>query len=158
MSVLDYLRGRVAGLQVSGTGPNGADLSWRGGTPTLFLNEMTSDASMIQSLPMSDVAMIKVFRPPFFGAPGGGAGGAIAVYTKKGSSANSSGKRFRFYINSFYYTQVKEFYSPDYSTGADANKNDYRTTLYWNPFLLFDKTTRRVLLPFTTMTIARDTV
>jgi hypothetical protein len=147
MSVLDYLRGRVAGLQVSGTGPNGADLSWRGGTPTLFLNEMTSDASMIQSLPMSDVAMIKVFRPPFFGAPGGGAGGAIAVYTKKGSSANSSVKGLDF-ISIAGYTQVKEFYSPDYSTGADANKNDYRTTLYWNPFLLFDKTTRRVSLPF----------
>lgn len=147
MSVLDYLRGRVAGLQVSGTGPNGADLSWRGGTPTLFLNEMTSDASMIQSLPMSDVAMIKVFRPPFFGAPGGGAGGAIAVYTKKGSSANSSVKGLDF-ISIAGYTQVKEFYSPDYGTSADANKNDYRTTLYWNPYLLFDKTTRRVSLPF----------
>ena len=85
LSVLQYLQGKVPGLQISQSGSQ-ASLSWRGGAPALFLNEMQGDVQLIQSLSMSDVAMIKVYRPPFFGAFGGGSGGAIAVYTKKGAS------------------------------------------------------------------------
>jgi hypothetical protein len=33
---------------------------------------------------MNDIAIVKAFPPPFFGAPGGGNGGGIAVYTKRG--------------------------------------------------------------------------
>jgi hypothetical protein len=145
MSVLDYLKGRVAGLQITGSG-TGTQLSWRGGTPSLFMNEMTSDVDLIQSTSMADVAMVKVFRPPFFGAMGGGAGGAIAVYTKKGGSVSSNVTGLNA-VNVAGYTTPREFYSPDY-TKDDKAKNDYRTTLYWNPFLVFDKATRRVILPF----------
>lgn len=147
MSVLDYLQGKVAGLQISTNGPTGGSLSWRGGTPTLFLNEMNSDVSMIQSVSMNDVAMIKVYRPPFMGAVGGGSGGAIAVYTKKGELLSSSVKGLNF-ITIAGYSAMKEFYSPDYSKDADVNKNDYRTTLYWNPYLVFDKNNRRMTIPF----------
>ena len=109
---------------------------------------MNTDVSMIQSTSMNDVAMIKVFRPPFFGASGGGAGGAIAVYTKKGAQANSNIQGLNFVAVSGY-SPVREFYSPDYSSPtADKNKNDYRTTLYWNPYLVFDKSNRRLLLTF----------
>jgi hypothetical protein len=147
MTVLDYLRGKVAGLQITTNGPTGGSLSWRGGTPTLFLNEMTTDISMIQSTPMNDVAMIKVFRPPFVGAMGGGAGGAIAVYTKKGAQQNSKVTGLSF-VKIAGYSPIKEFYSPDYSKDADINKGDYRTTLYWNPYIVFDKQTRALLIPF----------
>lgn len=147
LSVLDYLQGKVAGLQIATNGPDGGSLSWRGGTPSLFLNEMNADVSLIQTTPMSDVAMIKVFRPPFFGATGGGSGGAIAVYTKKGELINSSVKGLNAVaVNG--YSPAREFYSPDYSTTADKNKNDYRMTLYWNPYLVFDKSNRRVVIPF----------
>lgn len=147
LTVLDYLRGKVAGLQIAGAGSN-VTLSWRGGSPSVFLNEMNSDIDMVQSTPMSDVAMIKVFRPPFFGAAGGGSGGAIAIYTKKGEAANSNVKGLDFTkVNG--YAPVKEFYSPNYSAdSSDKTRGDYRTTLYWNPYLLFDKTTRRISLPF----------
>lgn len=147
MSVLQYLQGKVAGLQISTSGPTDGSLSWRGGTPALFLNEMNSDVSMIQSISMSDVAMIKVFRPPFMGAVGGGSGGAIAVYTKKGELMNNSVKGLNF-VKIPGYSATREFYSPDYSKDADVNKNDYRTTLYWNPYLVFDKNNRRVTIPF----------
>ena len=46
------------------------------------------------------------------------------------------------------YSSSKEFYSPDYEKNTNTTVNDYRTTLYWNPFLIFDKTTRRVTIPF----------
>jgi hypothetical protein len=96
---------------------------------------------------MSDVAMIKVFNPPFFGAAGGGAGGAVAIYTKKGDQIINSTKGLDF-VSISGYTPLKEFYSPDYSKDADINKNDYRTTLYWNPHLTFDKSNRRISIPF----------
>jgi len=145
ISVLDYLQGKIAGLQINTSG--GGSVSWRGSPTSLFLNEMTADASMIQSMSMSDVAMIKVFNPPFFGAAGGGAGGAVAIYTKKGGQIVNSTKGLDF-VSISGYTPLKEFYSPDYSKDADVNKNDYRTTLYWNPHLIFDKSKRRISIPF----------
>jgi hypothetical protein len=147
MSVLQYLQGKVAGLQISTSGPDGGSLSWRGGTPALFLNEMTADVSLIQSTSMSDVAMIKVYRPPFMGAPGGGSGGAVAIYTKKGASNNSNVTGLNF-TNVIGYSPVREFFSPNYDAGADRAKGDFRSTLYWNPYLVFDKFTRRLLIPF----------
>ncbi|MEO5783329.1 MAG: hypothetical protein ABIQ07_08670 [Ginsengibacter sp.] len=145
-SVLHYLQGRIAGLQVS---PNGAgsSITWRGSATSLFIDEITTDASAIENIPMSDVAMVKIFNPPFFGAFGGGAGGAIAVYRKKGAAANQSVKGLD-YANIPGYSPIKEFYSPDYSKTDQINDNDYRKTLYWNPFVITDKTHRRIFLSF----------
>jgi hypothetical protein len=144
-NVLTYLQGKVAGLQISTTGQGGA--TWRGSATSFFLNEMNTDVSQLQNTSMNDVAMIKVFRPPFFGASGGGAGGAIAVYTKKGASANSNVKGLDF-TNLSGYSVIKQFYSPNYETSNDPAVADYRTTLYWNPFILMDKNNRRVTIPF----------
>ncbi|HEY8398531.1 MAG TPA: hypothetical protein VIK80_11375 [Flavihumibacter sp.] len=144
LTILNYLQGKVAGLQITGQGTN-MSMSWRGGSPTLFLNEMISDVSMIQNIPMSDVAMIKVFRPPFLGAPGGGSGGAIAVYTKKGGPSNDNVKGLNF-ANLPGYIAQKEFYSPDYMRYEPSHdQEDHRTTLYWNPFIITDKDNRRFL-------------
>jgi hypothetical protein len=147
MTVLNYLQGKVAGLQIAGTGAQ-TSMSWRGAQPALFLNEMQTDVGMIQNLSMADVAMVKVFRPPFFGAQGGGAGGAIAVYTKKGAAAYSDVKGLDF-VNIAGYSPVREFYSPDYSKYDERHSEaDYRATLYWNPFVLTDKNSRRILYTF----------
>ena len=148
MSVLNYLQGKVAGLQITGTGTQ-AQMSWRGGVPTLFLNEMSSDLSLVQNLNMADVAYIKVFRPPFFGAQGGGSGGAIAVYTKKGANVYNNDVKGLDFTKIPGYNSGKEFYSPDYSTYDERHTDaDYRSTLYWNPFILTDKSSRRQLFTF----------
>jgi len=154
MSVLNYLQGKVAGLQITGAGAQ-AQMSWRGGTPSLFLNEMTSDLSLIQNLNMADIAYIKVFRPPFFGAQGGGSGGAIAVYTKKGTNIYNDVKGLDF-ASIAGYNSGKEFYSPDYSKYDERHSDgDYRATLYWNPFILTDKASRRQLFTFYNNDITR---
>ncbi len=144
-TILAYLQSKVAGLQISTTGQGSA--TWRGSTTSLFVNEVNSDISQIQGMSMADVAMIKVFRPPFFGATGGGSGGAIAVYTKKGGGDNSSVVGLPS-TKIAGYSVIKQFYSPDYATTNEAAEGDYRTTLYWNPYILMDKTTRRVTIPF----------
>ncbi len=144
LTVLDYLQGKVPGLQISQNGQE--SISWRGSETSIFLNESNSDISLLQSISMSDVALIKVYRPPFFGATGGGAGGAIAVYTKKGGN-NSSVKGLDF-TAIYGYSAIKEFYMPDYEKNNAPDLPDYRSTLYWNPFLMMDKKTRRIKIPF----------
>jgi hypothetical protein len=144
--LLEYLQGKVAGLQISTQGDGGA--TWRGSNTSFFLNESPSDLNMLRSINMADVALIKVFRPPFFGATGGGSGGAIAVYTKKGSSNGNSDFKALPYTNIYGYTAIREFYSPDYSGNTDPDTKDYRTTLYWSPNVFIDKNSRRITLPF----------
>lgn len=152
LSIFQYLQGKVAGLQISGaTGGAGTPtLSWRQGTPTLFLNEMQVDAATLQNIPVTDIAYVKAFRPPFFGAPGGGSGGAIAVYTKKGGEqpANQAAPGLE-KGNLVGYAPPKEFYSPDYSKESPLNDvTDVRTTLFWAPYILTDAGNRRVSIQF----------
>ena len=71
---------------------------------------------MISSLSITDVAYVKVLRPPFFGGTGGGASGAIAIYTRRGNDRPiEPGKGLN--NNSVRgYTSMREFYSPNYGT------------------------------------------
>ena len=143
ISILDYLKGKVAGLQISS---DGQSATWRGSATSIFLNETNTDISNLQTLSINDVALIKVYRPPFFGASGGGAGGAIAIYTKKGGSYNNiKGLDF---TNIYGYSAIKEFYMPNYEQTNTITTTDYRSTLYWNPFIILDKKTRRIKIPF----------
>src|SRR4029077_10682460 len=81
--IFTFLQGRVAGLLITTNG-SGTTLQWRNSSPNLYLNEMQVDVSQIKTLPVSDVAYVKVFRPGSGLGFGGSAGGTIAVYTKKG--------------------------------------------------------------------------
>lgn len=146
ISILDYLKSKVAGLQVTTGGT--PTISWRGSATSLFLNESPSEVTAIQNVQMSDVAMVKVYRPPFFGASGGGAGGAVAVYLKKGGNRSQNVKGLDF-VNIAGYSVIREFYSPDYEQALDINKaDDLRSTIYWSPNLLLDKNTRRLKISF----------
>lgn len=81
LNILDWLQGRVAGLQVY--------FSWggtrvpviRGSVATIYVDEIRMDASFLNSLSVNDIGMIKVIKGPFVGAIGNGGGGTIAIYT-----------------------------------------------------------------------------
>lgn len=147
-SVFNYLQGRVAGLTISNPGGGGqASASWRGSSTSFYLDEMPTDAQQLQNIPMSDVAYIKVFRPPFFGSFGGGSGGAIAVYTKKGGDVKSEPGKGLDSRALAGYTPYKQFYSPNYAT-SPGDQPDVRSTLYWNPYVLTDPKTHRVTIEF----------
>lgn len=83
-NILEWLQGRVAGLQIYYT---------RSGTPvpfirntraSIFVDEIPADPDFLSTLPIPDIAMLKVIKGPFVGAVGNGGGGVIAIYTLKG--------------------------------------------------------------------------
>jgi hypothetical protein len=99
-NILSYLQGRVAGLQIQQFGTD-YYLQWRGQTTAIYLDQIAVDAKTISTIPLVDIAMIKVFSPPFFGAPTGGGGGAVAIYTKRGGGLEVSRFRSRFVLNGY---------------------------------------------------------
>ena len=147
--ILSYLQGKVAGLMITGSGTQ-ATMSWRGSTPDLYLNEMITQLDMVQSTNVRDIAMIKVFRPPFFGSSSGGAGGAIAIYTKKGTDGRKADPNAKGLENTVLggYSKFKEFYQPQYDNPTEAVETDIRTTLYWNPYVITNKKNPRLRIQF----------
>lgn len=135
-NIFSMLQGKVAGLQITENGPS-TTLQWRGGTPQVYLDEMLTDINMISSLSVNDIAFVKVFRPPFFGSSGGGDGGAISIYTRKGDDFKSVPGKGLDRNTIMGYSPIKEFYSPNYEMFDQKNeKPDYRTTLLWEPMIL----------------------
>lgn len=149
LDILTFLQGKVAGLSISGSGAQ-ATMSWRGSTPDVFLNEMQSSLDMVQNVSVKDIALVKVFRPPFFGSMGGGSGGAIAIYTKKGGDGNKASPNSKGLENTILggYSKFKEFYQPQYDKPGENFETDIRSTLYWNPYIITNKKNPRVRIQF----------
>jgi hypothetical protein len=148
-NIFTYLQGKVPGLQITTGGAGSTSLSWRGGSPQLYLDEIQSDPSFLSGMNVNDVAYIKVFRPPFFGPSGGGANGAIAIYTRRGGDIKPTpGKGLA--NNTIYgYTPMRQFYSPNYGTFDKRNEEkDFRTTLYWNPNVNLGPGKKQITLTF----------
>jgi len=139
MNIFDYLQGRVPSLTIERGGQfGGYRLFYRQAGARqpmqLYLDEMPVDADMIASIPPSDIALVKVF-PNFIGAPGGGANGVLAVYTRRGDELNAAMESSATIVDYEGYSIMKEFYAPDYSIPAENQYNDYRLTLDWKPEL-----------------------
>ena len=148
MDIFQYLQGKVAGLQINAT-TSPPTLSWRGGTPQIYLDEMPTSPDMVSSVPVSDVAFIKVFQPPFMGGSGGGSGGAIAIYTRKGGDQKQEPGKGLSNNSVSGYTAIRQFYSPNYETFSEENeKKDLRSTLYWNPSVITSPGKNKVTLTF----------
>jgi hypothetical protein len=148
--IFNFLQGRVAGLQINNSGGT-RSATWRGSQTVFFVDEMQSDADRVSSLSVADVAYVKVIRPPFMGAMGGGSGGAIAIYTKRGNDAQpttpSKGLNSTTITG---YSSAKQFYSPNYATRLESGEvvADYRSTLYWNPTLLTGQGRQKIKVDF----------
>ena len=155
LDIFKYLesRGGVAGLEVSVPDQVSASaapyvITIRGQAPSLYLNEMPTDIGAIVSIPMSDIAYVKVFSTPFVLAAGGGFGGAIAVYTKRGDEKQELFNTVDEKKILIGYTKYQEFFSPNYSDSVKSFAPDARTTLYWNPYILTNSKSPKVQLEF----------
>jgi hypothetical protein len=81
-NILDWLQGRVAGLQVYTI--RGIRIPVIRNYPaTVYVDEIRTDASILNMLPVADMALIKIIKSPN-AAIASGPGGAIIVYTKRG--------------------------------------------------------------------------
>ena len=82
LNILNWLQGRVAGLQVYNY--RGMQIPViRNYVAQVYVDEMRVDPSFLNMLSVNDIALVKVIKQPFMGGFNG-AGGAIAVYTKRG--------------------------------------------------------------------------
>lgn len=113
----------------------------------IFLDEFLADVEYLDVMPFNKVAMIKIFTT-FSGSAGGGPGGMIAIYTKKGEDlwnsidARPSSVRYNGYsIN-------KEFYAPDYSVKQVKKEADNRITIDWRPDIFVNNVNPRIPFSF----------
>ena len=81
LNILDWLNGRVAGLQIFVTRGGIRVPVIRGSAATIFVDEIQMDPSYLNFISVNDIGMIKVIKGPFVGAIGNGGGGTIAIYT-----------------------------------------------------------------------------
>lgn len=147
-SAFAYLQSRVAGLQINNAYSTNPSATWRRQPVSYFLDEIATDASMLASISMSNVAYIKVFDPPFFGAIGGGAGGAIAVYTRRGDDTKTMSVGMNYTLLPGY-TPIREFYAPNYAEKQiNFTQTDLRRTLHWIPNLLYDGKGKQLVFSF----------
>lgn len=141
-NIFDYMQSRVNGLQIIKDGfdysvyyRQGASISSMGDIPMImYLDEVETDASYISAIPASQIALVKLFTS-FAAATGNGAGGVLAIYTKKGSDyVNARGyASFSLYQG---YSVIREFYAPDYQVKKEETKADNRVTIDWRPDIL----------------------
>src|SRR5207247_516250 len=84
LNILDFLQGRVAGLQINHQKDGTAIPIIRNQRAGIYLDELPVSAGTLNMLSSADIAMIKVIKGPFVGGFGNGPGGVIAIYTLKG--------------------------------------------------------------------------
>jgi len=89
-NVLDWLQGRVAGLNVYHSKYNRRIPFIRNQRAGVFVDEIPVDYDYLNMLPVTDIAMIKVIKGPF-AHPLGGPGGTIAIYTIRGGDDEEMG-------------------------------------------------------------------
>lgn len=80
VNILDWLNGRVAGLNVYRTRYNVSLPFIRNSRAGIYVDELYRDADFLSLLAPGDIAMIKIIKGPFaggFNSPGG----VIAIYT-----------------------------------------------------------------------------
>jgi TonB-dependent SusC/RagA subfamily outer membrane receptor len=137
-SVLDMIKGRVAGVTVVGNSVQirGPSTFTGSNEPLYLIDNVQTDVGAVQSLNPSDVERIEVLKGPsaaIYGSRGGN--GVIAVFTKRGRFQVKGVLDFEM----LGYHRPREFYSPVYGTEFDDLVIDNRSSLFWNPEIRTDK-------------------
>ena len=136
-NILDYLQGRVAGVDVTGD-----EVRIRGASrnPLLVVDGIDTDWSDTRNIPMGDIDKIEILKSGFgmavYGSRGGD--GIISVLTKmgKGEWENNWVRTVHGRITPTVtgFQLPREFYSPKYTAeNIDDARPDNRPTLLWNP-------------------------
>ncbi len=102
MSILRFLESKVPGLIVEKDQETMVEMArWRGEPAEIYLDEFRVTPQDIWIVSPSDVAMVKVYRPPAMLSPLSGAAGAIAIYTKRGEFAGKNRFKHSFTVKGY---------------------------------------------------------
>ncbi len=100
-SVLQFLQAKVPGLTIDKDSAGQEYARWRNETAEIYVDEFRMDIGDHLFVRPSEVAMIKVYRPPANISSFSGGAGAIAIYTKRGQYGASSKSMFRFVVKGY---------------------------------------------------------
>lgn len=153
MHPLQLLQGRVAGVQVSGTGID-YSVTIRGvgslsgaNTPLFMVDNIAVEQATLAALRAQDIETIEVFKgadAAVFGSQG--AGGAILFYTKSGRGIQNVPPMGIINVNYGGYASAKEFYVPKYNVSLPEHElPDLRSTIFWAPSINTDSTGRATI-------------
>lgn len=92
-----FLITKIPGLLVT----NDGNMFWRNEPVVVYIDEFRMEPNDPIYVTPSEVAMIKVFSPPAAVNSGFSFGGAVAIYTKRGSFENNSTRRFKFVFRGY---------------------------------------------------------
>ncbi len=162
-NIVDFLEGKVAGLDI-----NGDEISLRGtsnvsgnssplflidGLPIIENNssnwgnesdgeiteQIISSVRKVKSIPIGDIEKVEILKNPqnlaIFGVEG--ANGVIAIYTRKGKEEKKENVKEVLEKKIVGYSAYRDFYSPKYlPENKRRGSSDIRITLFWEPELI----------------------
>lgn len=149
--VFSYLAGKVAGVTVNRSSFGGTITSSRGvggGEPlALFIDQTSATWDMLATLPLSQVAYIKVINGIVLGDGFRSTTGAIYIYTRRGNDIKITTPPMPSIVIKGY-DMPKEFLNPDYSEKQSLLNKDYRSTLYWDPYIETSKDNQTIRIEY----------
>ncbi|MBN7813274.1 TonB-dependent receptor plug domain-containing protein [Algoriphagus sp. H41] len=147
---LELVRGRVAGVQVSGSGTEWRVLIQGVGSinsstePLIMVDDIPIDLKSLHTIPVQEIESFTVWKGPdtaIFGSRG--ANGAIGFYTKRSKEGSKSPTGPSPTMLRIGYQAEREFYSPRYpAANPNLAKPDRRATLLWAPHIQTDTSGR----------------
>lgn len=117
----------------------------------IFINGMSVDVNQINTLNPNNIESIEVFLRDELGLVNraNNVNGVIVFNQKKAPKGTKISKaqlldmipkNYEVTFSPQGYNKEKQFYSPKYDVPANMNRNDLRTTIYWNPKVITDAT------------------
>jgi len=105
-----------------------------------FVDNSQIETEDLMNISIDEVEMIDVLKDPIYATQFNSSSVIVCVYLKRGrkneldNTLNASQK----IVIPMGYSKPSAFYVPGYSTPAERQelKPDYRSTLYWNPFVI----------------------
>lgn len=117
----------------------------------IFINGMLMDVNQLNTIEPSTVESVEIFLKDELGLVNraNNINGVIVINQKKAPKGTKISKSqlmdmlpkgYEVTFSPQGYNKERQFYMPKYDVAANLNRNDLRTTIYWNPKLSTDKT------------------
>jgi len=115
----------------------------------IFINGMNVDVNQLNALDANQIESIEIFLKDELGLVNraNNVNGVIVINQKKAPKGTKISKSqlmdmlpkgYEVTFSPQGYSKEKQFYSPKYDVAANLNRNDLRTTIYWNPKVVTD--------------------